>query len=114
MTELNRTVPTSRRTDPHWSKVGPGPAPDFSTETVALFDWLEPESSRRLVISALAAFANRGFHAATTREIGAGAGMSRAGVYVHFTAKTDLLFEICRVGHQAAVATIEDALATPS
>jgi AcrR family transcriptional regulator len=97
-----------------WSKVRRATAPDFPAETVALFDWIEPESSRRLVISALEAFANRGFHAATTREIGGGAGMSPAAVYVHFTAKTDLLFEICRIGHQAAVAAIEVALATPS
>ena len=69
--------------------------------TAEIWAHIEPESSRRLVLSALSAFAARGFHAATTREIGEGAGMSPAGVYVHYKSKHDLLFEISRVGHQA-------------
>jgi AcrR family transcriptional regulator len=76
----------------------------------ALWSHIEPESSRLLLLSALDAFLARGFHAATTREIGERAGMSPAAVYVHWNAKHDLLFEISRIGHQAVLDAVEQAL----
>jgi AcrR family transcriptional regulator len=75
-----------------------------------LWAHIEPESSRRLLLSALDAFLARGFHAATTREIAERAGMSPAAVYVHWKAKHDLLFEISRIGHQAVLDVVEQAL----
>lgn len=75
-----------------------------------LWAHIEPESSRLLLLSALDAFLARGFHAATTREIGERAGMSPAAVYVHWKAKHDLLFEISRIGHQAVLDVVEEAL----
>ena len=75
---------------------------------------IEPESSRLLLLSALDAFLARGFHAATTREIAERAGMSPAAVYVHWKAKHDLLFEISRIGHQAVLGAVEQALAQAS
>ena len=48
------------------------------------------------------AFADKGFHATTTRDIAGRAGLSPAGVYVHFASKEDLLFSICERGHAAA------------
>ena len=36
--------------------------------------------------------------------------MSPAAVYVHFKAKHDLLFEISRIGHQAVLDAVEEAL----
>lgn len=71
---------------------------------------IEPESSRRLLLSALSAFSAHGFHAATTREIGEGAGMSSAAVYVHYRSKADLLFEISRIGHQDSFDTTTGAV----
>jgi AcrR family transcriptional regulator len=79
-----------------------------------LWAHIEPESSRLLLLSALDAFLARGFHAATTREIGERAGMSPAAVYVHWKAKSDLLFEISRTGHQAVLEVVEQALAQAS
>src|SRR5215211_2568185 len=79
-----------------------------------LWEHIEPESSRRLLLSALDAFLARGFHAATTREIAERAGMSPAAVYVHYKAKHDLLFEISRIGHQAVLDVVEQALAQAS
>ena len=67
-----------------------------------------------MLLSALDAFAARGFHAATTREIGEGAGMSPAAVYVYYKSKHDLLFEISRVGHEASLAVVLAALAGSS
>jgi AcrR family transcriptional regulator len=75
-----------------------------------LWSHIEPESSRLLLLSALDAFLARGFHAATTREIGERAGMSPAAVYVHWKAKHDLLFELSRIGHQAVLEVVEQAL----
>jgi AcrR family transcriptional regulator len=80
----------------------------------ALWAHIEPESSRVLLLSALDAFLARGYHAATTREIGERAGMSPAAVYVHWKAKHDLLFEISRIGHQAVLEVVERALAEAS
>jgi AcrR family transcriptional regulator len=75
-----------------------------------LWSHIEPESSRLLLLSALDAFLARGFHAATTREIAERAGMSPAAVYVHWKAKHDLLFELSRIGHQAALDAVDGAL----
>jgi AcrR family transcriptional regulator len=79
-----------------------------------LWAHIEPESSRRLLLSALDAFLARGYHAATTREIAERAGMSPAAVYVHWRAKHDLLFELSRIGHQAVLDAVEEALAEAS
>jgi AcrR family transcriptional regulator len=75
-----------------------------------LWAHIEPESSRLLLLSALDAFLARGFHAATTREIGERAGMSAAAVYTHWEAKHDLLFEISLIGHRAVLDVVEQAL----
>ena len=75
-----------------------------------LWAHIEPESSRLLLLSALEAFLARGFHAATTREIGERAGMSAAAVYTHWKAKHDLLFEISLIGHRAVLDVVEQAL----
>ena len=65
----------------------------------------------RLKEAAIIEFAGRGFHATTTRDIAARAGLSPAGVYVHFPSKEDLLFAICQDGHTAALEMLRDAAA---
>ena len=65
-----------------------------------------PESVRRLIASGVVLFSTHGFHATTTREVARHAGMSPTGMYAHFAAKSDLLYEICRT----ATATILDDL----
>ncbi|WP_309117844.1 helix-turn-helix domain-containing protein, partial [Saccharothrix sp.] len=56
-----------------------------------------------MLIAAAAAFAGRGYHATTTRDIAAQAGMSPAAVYIHYRSKEDLLFQISRIGHRRAL-----------
>jgi AcrR family transcriptional regulator len=63
----------------------------------------------RLVAAATAAFAERGYHATTTRDIAARAGMSPAALYVHHSSKEELLFLISREGHDAALEVIRGA-----
>jgi AcrR family transcriptional regulator len=87
---------------------------DVSAASAELWAGIESESSRRLLLAAISAFAKRGFEAATTREIAEGAGMSSAALYVHYKSKSDLLFEISRIGHQSVLDEVEEALRDPS
>lgn len=57
------------------------------------------------------AFAEKGFHATTTRDIASGAGLSPAGVYVHFGSKEELLFNLSRKGHQEMLDQLRAAAA---
>lgn len=69
------------------------------------------ETALRLMEAAADAFADKGFHATTTRDIAGRAGLSPAGVYVHFASKEDLLFSICERGHTAARDMLVEAAA---
>lgn len=69
------------------------------------------DARRRIVKAAVAAFADRGFHATTTRDIALRAGLSPAGMYVHYPSKAAVLGEISRLGHEAALRLVRDALA---
>lgn len=61
-----------------------------------------PETVQRLMEAAADAFSDNGFHATTTRDIASRAGLSPAGVYVHFASKEALLFALSERGHVAA------------
>jgi len=78
------------------------PRPDTKSRTAA-------DSVQRLMDAAVDAFADKGFHATSTRDIAARAQMSPAGVYVHFASKQDLLFQLCRRGHVLALDVVETA-----
>ena len=89
----------------------PSPTPLSETAVIAA---LAPDGGRqdavgdvtdtavRIMLAAADAFADRGFHATTTRDIASRAGLSPAGVYVHFASKEVLLFELSRRGHARA------------
>ncbi|MET9487050.1 TetR/AcrR family transcriptional regulator [Nocardia sp. NPDC006630] len=53
-----------------------------------------PQGQRRVFLAAVEAFSERGFHATTTRDIAARAGLSPAGLYVHFRSKEAVLHSI--------------------
>lgn len=53
-----------------------------------------PAGSRRILLAAATAFAERGFRATTTRDIAAQAGMSPAALYVYFRSKEEVLYQI--------------------
>jgi len=67
------------------------------------------DSTQRLIEAAVDAFADKGFHATSTRDIAARAKMSPAGVYVHFASKQDLLFQLCLRGHGLALKVVTSA-----
>lgn len=63
----------------------------------------------RLLDAAVEAFAAKGFHGTTTRDIAAAAGMSPAAVYVHHRSKEELLYLISRDGHRRTLDLVRDA-----
>jgi AcrR family transcriptional regulator len=88
-------------------------APDDPGATGAALDRLFggyqfPEGYRRIFRAAAAEFAERGFHATTTRHIAGRAGLSPAAMYVYFRSKEDLLH---RIALSALDLTIEIATA---
>lgn len=71
------------------------------------------QTAERLLAAAAGAFADKGFHATTTRDIASRAGLSPAGVYVHFHSKEDLLHALSRRGHEAALLLVRAAACAP-
>jgi AcrR family transcriptional regulator len=83
-------------------------------ETALLEDaWhdVQPVPARRLLVAAVQAFAERGYHATTTRDISTKVGLSPAGVYVYYRSKEELLHRICEVSHSHSLAAIRAAAA---
>ncbi|GGV25565.1 TetR/AcrR family transcriptional regulator [Streptomyces spectabilis] len=73
--------------------------------------WAEvsPDAARRLLVAAVEAFAERGYHATTTRDIAGRAGMSPAALYIHYKTKEELLHRISRLGHDKALTILRTA-----
>ncbi|MFE9997896.1 TetR/AcrR family transcriptional regulator [Streptomyces avermitilis] len=74
--------------------------------------WAEvtPDAARRLLVAAVEAFAERGYHATTTRDIAGRAGMSPAALYIHYKTKEELLHRISRIGHEKALEILRPAV----
>lgn len=72
------------------------------------------ETRSRLVAAAVDAFATKGFHGTTTRDIAAAAGMSPAALYVHHKSKEDLLHLISRMGHERTLQLVREGVASSS
>ena len=70
-----------------------------------------PDARTRLARAAVDAFAARGFHGTTTRDISTAAGMSPAALYVHHRSKEELLFELSLVGHERVLELVRASVA---
>ncbi|WP_433888561.1 TetR family transcriptional regulator [Streptomyces sp. CA-111067] len=83
----------------------------MSTEAATGEAWADvaPDAARRLVLAAVEAFAERGYHATTTRDIAGRAGMSPAALYIHYKTKEELLYQISKVGHLRSLALLSEA-----
>ena len=75
-----------------------------------LWPEVRPDAARRLMAAAVESFAARGYHATTTRDIATAAGMSPAALYVHFPAKSAVLFAISRSGHERTLALVQTTM----
>ncbi len=61
----------------------------------------KPPGSPGLILeAALKLFAERGYAAASVREIAAASGLKPATIYGHYPSKEHILAELCRVGHE--------------
>ena len=69
------------------------------------------DARTRLARAAVDAFAARGFHGTTTRDISAAAGMSPAALYVHHRSKEGLLFELAHAGHLRVLELVRASVA---
>ena len=67
---------------------------------------VEADARTRLLAAAVAAFAAKGFHGTTTRDISTAAGMSPAALYVHHRSKEELLHQISLAGHERTLALV--------
>lgn len=76
-----------------------------------LWSKVESESARRILRAALESFAERGYHATTTREISQHAKLSPTALYAHFESKMDLLVMISEIGHRDSLEGLEAAVA---
>ncbi len=72
------------------------------------------ETRAKLLQAATTAFAEKGFHATTTRDIATAAGMSPAAVYVHHRSKEELLYLISRAGHETTLELVREAVRSTS
>lgn len=66
----------------------------------------------RLLEAAVTAFADKGFHGTTTRDITSASGMSPAALYVHHRSKEELLYLISRSGHEETLALVREGAAS--
>lgn len=74
-------------------------------------DSTRAEATRaRLLDAAVSAFAERGYHGTTTRDIARAAGMSPAAVYVHHSSKEELLYLISKAGHERMLTVLKEAV----
>jgi AcrR family transcriptional regulator len=70
------------------------------------------DNRRRLLLDAAAAvFAQKGFHAATMRDIATAAGMLPGSIYYHFPSKDDLLLAVYEEGVKRIADHVDTAVA---
>jgi AcrR family transcriptional regulator len=86
------------------------PAPDrLDSAVLPPWDGVRPPA-RRLLETSVVAFAERGYHGVSVRDITAAVGIKAGSFYSHFTSKERLLFELMLLGHQTHQAFVRDAL----
>ena len=93
---INEAAPQA---DPDPEATAGAEAASAAAETAAAVERLFgeyhfPAGPRRILLAAATAFAERGFHATTTRDIAAQAGLSSAALYFYFRSKEEVLYQI--------------------
>jgi AcrR family transcriptional regulator len=66
--------------------------------------------SRRLLEAATVAFAERGYHGVSVRDLTAAVGIQAGSLYAHFPSKEALLAELVVLGHETHQAAVRDAI----
>jgi AcrR family transcriptional regulator len=65
---------------------------------------------RRLLEAAVVAFAERGYHGVSVRDLTSAVGIQGGSFYAHFPSKEELLYELMRLGHEGHQAAVREAL----
>ena len=76
------------------------PAPEAGDDPMAdAEDWrtYADQNLPRVLAAALEAFAEKGYHGTTTRQLATKAGLSVPGIYHHYPSKQDILFDLMMV-----------------
>src|SRR3954469_16712259 len=105
------------------AEYGPGSVPPFrprpnSTGEVARRTTKQPHARSaatraRLLSAAAQAFAAKGFHATSTRDIAALADVSRTAMYAHHSSKAELLYQLSLSSHERALEVVSLAAHGP-
>src|SRR2546422_9569838 len=66
--------------------------------------------ARRLLEAAVVAFAERGYHGVSVRDLTSAIGIQAGSFYSHFDSKEELLFEIVLLAHERHQAAVRAAL----
>ena len=66
--------------------------------------------ARRLLEAAVVAFAERGYHGVSIRDLTSAIGIQAGSFYSHFDSKEELLFEIVLLAHERHQAAVREAL----
>lgn len=67
-------------------------------------------AEHRIFEVAIEAFAEKGFHGTSTRDIAQRAGLSSTGLYVYYDTKEDLFFAVAKVGHEIVLEVVRSAV----
>jgi AcrR family transcriptional regulator len=78
----------------------PAPFNDVDPETLLPARATADGTLRRMLLSALVLFAQRGYHAVPVREIARGAGIRASSMYEHRASKEKLLLDLMLIGHE--------------
>jgi AcrR family transcriptional regulator len=90
----------------------PGPRPGPNRPAASRYRQNKQERRRGEIMDAAAAvFAEKGYHAATTRDIADRLGMRPGSLYYYFDSKEAALEEVCRVGSDEFSANLDAILA---
>jgi AcrR family transcriptional regulator len=84
-------------------------APGFPAIAASL-DPALPETVRCLILAGLQCFAERGYNATTTRDVALRAGLSPAGMYVHFPSKAELLARVVSIANEGTLHALTASL----
>jgi AcrR family transcriptional regulator len=89
----------------------PAPFNDVDEDSLLPARFTADGTLRRMLLSALVLFAERGYHAVPVREIARGAGIRASSMYEHRASKEKLLLDLMLIGHEEHRAWLTEALA---
>jgi AcrR family transcriptional regulator len=88
----------------------PAPLLDLDEETLLPPRATAEGTLRRMLLSALVLFGEKGYHAVPVRQIAKGAGVRASSMYEHRASKEELLLDLMLLGHEEHQAWLREAV----